>query len=166
MKKQIKWFITGFMACLLVFVLACGALAASGMTISVEPIRVMVNGSEFRPTDVNGNSVMVFTYNGTTYAPLRALAEAFGLEVGYDSAAKMATVNLPSQNSPVEEPADDPAGQYVPTENQSGYNGHIYITKTGKHYHYDPNCNGGTYYESTLEEALSRGLTPCDKCVK
>jgi len=41
----------------------------------------------------------------------------------------------------------------------------IYITRTGKRYHYNPHCNGGTYYESTLEEALSRGLTPCDKCV-
>jgi hypothetical protein len=42
---------------------------------------------------VNGNSVMVFTYNGTTYAPLRALAEAYGLEVGYDSAKQLVTVN-------------------------------------------------------------------------
>ena len=41
----------------------------------------------------------------------------------------------------------------------------VYITKTGKRYHYDDSCNGGTYYESTLEEALNRGLTPCEKCV-
>lgn len=41
----------------------------------------------------------------------------------------------------------------------------VYITKTGSHYHYDPNCNGGTYYESTLEEATNLGLTPCAKCV-
>lgn len=41
----------------------------------------------------------------------------------------------------------------------------VYVTETGKRYHYDNNCNGGTYYESTLEEALSRGLTPCEKCV-
>ena len=41
----------------------------------------------------------------------------------------------------------------------------IYVTRTGKKYHYDPHCNGGTYYESTLEEALARGLTACEKCV-
>lgn len=40
----------------------------------------------------------------------------------------------------------------------------IYITPTGKKYHYDPNCNGGTYIESTLDAALERGLTPCAKC--
>lgn len=41
----------------------------------------------------------------------------------------------------------------------------VYVTQTGKRYHYDNSCNGGTYYPSTLEEALSRGLTPCEKCV-
>lgn len=41
----------------------------------------------------------------------------------------------------------------------------IYITRTGKRYHYDSTCNGGKYFESTLEEALDRGLTPCNKCV-
>ena len=41
----------------------------------------------------------------------------------------------------------------------------IYVTRTGKRYHYDGNCNGGTYYATTLSDALSRGLTPCKKCV-
>lgn len=41
----------------------------------------------------------------------------------------------------------------------------IYITPTGKRYHYNNRCNGGTYIESSLEEALSLGLTPCKKCV-
>ena len=40
------------------------------------------------------------------------------------------------------------------------------ITKTGKRYHYSNSCNGGTYYASTLEEALRQGLTPCQKCVE
>ena len=42
----------------------------------------------------------------------------------------------------------------------------VYVTKTGKRYHYDSTCNGGTYYQSTLQEALKRGLTPCQKCVQ
>jgi len=41
----------------------------------------------------------------------------------------------------------------------------IYITNTGEKYHYDNNCNGGTYFSSTLNEALRLGLTPCSKCV-
>lgn len=39
------------------------------------------------------------------------------------------------------------------------------MTETGKKYHYDNTCNGGTYYKSTLEDAKDRGLTPCKKCI-
>lgn len=41
----------------------------------------------------------------------------------------------------------------------------VYRTRTGKRYHYDSNCNGGTYYPCTLAEARDLGLTPCNKCV-
>lgn len=41
----------------------------------------------------------------------------------------------------------------------------VYRTRTGKRYHYDNSCNGGTYYPCTLAEALDAGLTPCEKCV-
>ncbi|MBQ6380571.1 MAG: hypothetical protein IJJ41_03085 [Clostridia bacterium] len=41
----------------------------------------------------------------------------------------------------------------------------VYITKTGKRYHYDSKCGNGTYYKSTLAKALKLGLTPCQKCV-
>ncbi len=41
----------------------------------------------------------------------------------------------------------------------------FYVTKTGKRYHFSDTCNGGTYYEASLAEAMGRGLTPCDKCV-
>ena len=41
----------------------------------------------------------------------------------------------------------------------------VYVTKTGKRYHYDKNCNGGSYYEIDLDTAANRGLTPCQKCV-
>lgn len=40
---------------------------------------------------------MVFTYNGTTYAPLRALAEAYVLEVGHDQRTNTATVKSPGR---------------------------------------------------------------------
>ena len=41
----------------------------------------------------------MFTFNGTTYAPVRALAEAYGLEVGYDSEYRIATVNGRAQGA-------------------------------------------------------------------
>ena len=96
MKRRIGSFLAGATTTLLIGTLSVSALAASGsITLKVNPIRVLVNGEEFHPKDAKGNDALVFTYNGTTYAPLRALAEAYGLTVGYDSTAKAATVSTP-----------------------------------------------------------------------
>ena len=96
-------------ACGIVTALSTSILAAGQlMTIDVDPsIKILVDGEEFHPKDANGNDVMTFSYNGTTYAPLRALAEAYGLEVGYDSDRRMATVTS--------------SGGYSGYENDSGY---------------------------------------------
>ena len=87
--KKFPSFLAGVLTTAIIGSLSISALAASGvMTISVNPINIQVNGETFVPTDVNGKSVPVFAYNGTTYAPLRALAEAYGLEVEYGSVSK------------------------------------------------------------------------------
>lgn len=94
MKKNVLSFVSGMIAMLLLAGLPVTALAASGaIRIEVSPISVLVDGEVFQPKDAKGNDVMVFTYNGTTYAPLRALAEAYGLEVGYDGERHIATVS-------------------------------------------------------------------------
>lgn len=97
MKRKIIPIISGALAMLLAGTSAVTALAASGaIQIEVNPISVLVNGEVFQPKDANGDDVMLFTYNGTTYAPLRALAEAYGLEVGYDEENNIATVSSSS----------------------------------------------------------------------
>ena len=94
MKKRFLSFAAGALTALLISSTAVTALAASGaIQIEVSPISVLVDGEVFQPKDAKGNDVMVFTYNGTTYAPLRALAEAYGLEVGYDGERHIATVS-------------------------------------------------------------------------
>jgi Copper amine oxidase N-terminal domain. len=94
MKQRLPSFLSGVVTTLVVLALSVSALAASGlMTIDVTPINVMVNGEVFQPKDANGKEVPVFAYNGTTYAPLRALATAYGLEVGYDPEKNLATVS-------------------------------------------------------------------------
>ena len=94
MKKRFLSFAAGALTALLISSTAVTALAASGaIRIEVSPISVLVDGEVFQPKDAKGNNVMVFTYNGTTYAPLRALAEAYGLEVGYDGERHIATVS-------------------------------------------------------------------------
>lgn len=50
-------------------------------------------------------------------------------------------------------------------EQPKTYSRTVYVTRTGKRYHYSSSCNGGNYYASTLDEALARGLSPCSKCI-
>lgn len=102
MKKRFLSFVAGALTALLISATTVTALAASGaIRIEVSPISVLVDGEVFQPKDAKGNDVMVFTYNGTTYAPLRALAEAYGLEVGYDGERNIATVSSrPTQPQP------------------------------------------------------------------
>ena len=102
MKTKATYFLTGVLTVILIAALTVSAMAADGWTIRVSPIHIMVNGEVFQPKDSKGNDVECFVVNGVTYAPLRALAEAYGLEVGYDSVTRTATVNLPQAGAPSE----------------------------------------------------------------
>ena len=100
MKIKMSSFLAGIAAALILVALPISALASDGsLTLTIHPIKVLVNGEVFQPKDVQGNDVLVFSYDGTTYCPLRALAEAYGLEVGYDAATNTATVNSSSPNA-------------------------------------------------------------------
>lgn len=57
-----------------------------------------------------------------------------------------------SDPEPAPEPAPEPKEQMV------------YVTPTGKRYHYNSNCGNGSYSQTTLSNAKSMGLTPCKKC--
>ena len=100
MKRKGMHFFAGILTALILGAISLSALAADGMlTVTIHPIEIMVNGETFHPKDVNGKEVMTFSINGTSYAPVRALAEAYGLEVGYDAATNTATVNGPAKQA-------------------------------------------------------------------
>lgn len=119
MKKKLPSFLSGFLCAILLVSLTVGVYAASEWpkTIEVGHINIMVNGKEFQPTDSKGRPVDVFVYKGTTYAPLRALAEAYGLTVGYDAGRNMATVTAPGSSTQTQ-----PVQPSIPTvRNYSAY---------------------------------------------
>ena len=72
------------------------ALATSGtktLNAGYRNIKLVVDGSEVMPRDVNGNIVEPFIVDGTTYLPLRAVAEALGKDVDWDPNTNTVSVN-------------------------------------------------------------------------
>ncbi|MDR1503418.1 MAG: copper amine oxidase N-terminal domain-containing protein, partial [Prevotella sp.] len=51
--------------------------------VTYRDIKIIIDGIEFTPKDANGKTVEPFIYNGTTFVPIRAISEAFGVEVGW-----------------------------------------------------------------------------------
>ena len=89
MKRRQKavWFLSGIAATVLTLSLASPALAAlTAKTIQVYTgVDIYVDDMKLEPTDANGNPVEVFVYNGTTYLPVRAVGEAVGKTVQWES---------------------------------------------------------------------------------
>lgn len=71
-----------------------GAATLTEKTISVKGgVDIFMDGAAFEPTNVNGESVEVFINDGTTYLPIRAIAEALDMVVGFDLESGSVYVN-------------------------------------------------------------------------
>ena len=124
--------------------------------------------------------------NGRTMVPVRFIAESLGCQVYWDSYHKLVSIFTDAadaaayaaelEQQQAERKAEEAriaaqkaeeeriaAQQKAQAETKQSYT--VYVTPTGKRYHYSSSCNGGTYIASTLEKARARGLTPCKKCV-
>lgn len=79
-----------FLAVALFFSLSANVLGADGL-IEIQAylnngIKMTLNGKPFEPTDPSdGSKYVPITYKGRTYLPLRAVAEAVGMEVLWDA---------------------------------------------------------------------------------
>ena len=85
MKKTLKGYVMGFLsASLLVTGIGYAANTTTLYDVLVEGVKIVVDGQKINPTDANGNSVEPIIYNGTTYLPVRAVANALGKAVYWD----------------------------------------------------------------------------------
>lgn len=117
MKGQWKGFAAGMLVMLLV-VCMVGTVGATVGKRTIEAaysnIQVTLDGKTVKLADANGNAVEPFTIEGTTYLPVRAVANALGLEVDWDAATntvvlKSSATEQPQQPEPSEN--ETPAGE-------------------------------------------------------
>ena len=90
-KKSIHVAMCLLMGLILALCLVIPALAdAATKQISVNygGISIVVDGTKITPTDVAGKVVEPFIYEGTTYVPARAIAEALGKDVEWEPATQ------------------------------------------------------------------------------
>lgn len=85
MKKTIKGYVMGFLsASLLVTGIGYAANTTTLYDVVANGIKIVIDGQKINPTDANGNTVEPIIHNGTTYLPVRAVANAFGKAVYWD----------------------------------------------------------------------------------
>lgn len=79
----------------LLLALAVTAFASTGAvskTITYRNIKITLDGKELTPKDVNGTPTEPFIMDDSTYLPVRAVAEALGIDVGWDDATSTVTL--------------------------------------------------------------------------
>lgn len=91
-----RWFVLGVVVSLVISAFALPTVASS-MTKTAEltyrDIKITLNGESLNPKDATGNDVEPFIIDGTTYLPVRAVADALGLNVSWDSDTSTAVLS-------------------------------------------------------------------------
>jgi len=97
MSKRLQGLIAGVLiGAMLTSGVAFAKQASETINVIYDNIKILIDGKEYQPKDVNGNVVEPFIYKGTTYLPVRAIANAFDKEVDWE--AQTSTVTLGSKN--------------------------------------------------------------------
>ena len=87
MKERSRGFISGVLASVITLSLigtASATIGSRNIKADYNDIKITLNGTQITPTDANGNMVEPFAVNGTTYLPVRAVANALGIDVQWN----------------------------------------------------------------------------------
>ena len=99
MKKVTKMLL---LLVLVVSMLVVPAVATNGAvkaTLHYQNIKILLDGEEVKPVDVNGDSTEPFIIDGTTYLPVRAVAEAVGCDVEWDGETNAVSISSEKQDA-------------------------------------------------------------------
>lgn len=88
-KERMKGFIAGItLATVLMSTTVFAQTYKKNLIAVYNDIKIVIDGNKLIPNDGNGNRVDPFIVEGTTYLPVRAVAEALGKSVRWNGSAK------------------------------------------------------------------------------
>ena len=95
MKKRIGAALFVLIFSLSVIAPAAASVVTTTLQVQYADIKIQVDGKQFTPRDVNGKVVEPFASDGTTYLPVRAVANALGVSVEWDGSTNTAILTSP-----------------------------------------------------------------------
>lgn len=147
-------------------VLAAGARTKTA-TLSYNNIKVTLDGKQIELSDANEP----FVIDGTTYLPVRAIANALGLEVGWDS--KTSTVVLTSNSAGTTPSASTgtPAARSTDTSATTPVATSYVLNTSTKKFHYSTcssvsqiKASNYSTYTGSRDDLIKKGYSACKKC--
>lgn len=88
MNKTVKGFLAGFITAIFTTSTVFAVPVVKNINITYDNIKIYINSVLLKPVDADGKQVQPFIYAGTTYLPVRAIANAFGKSVQWDNNTK------------------------------------------------------------------------------
>jgi len=128
MKKQMKRFVLSLSVMIIILgTVSFAAEVQQQIKVVFNKVNVAVNGKK-----VNADNIL---YNGTTYVPLRAVAEILGKEVGWDEKTNTASINdktteTPATKEPVKN-SDETLSQKNAVKKSENYLEYTAFSKSG-----------------------------------
>lgn len=95
-------------------VAAVGKSIAKQVDIYYRNIKININGEEYTPKNVDGETVEPFIYEGTTYLPVRAVADALGKDVEWDDETSTVIITDKKSDASAEESENNGAVEENP----------------------------------------------------
>lgn len=105
--KMKKTMLIGAAAILLLTFSAGASAAATLQRIQANlnhGISFLLNGESWTPKDVNGGTAVPISYKGTTYVPLRAVAEATGADIEWNAAKQQISISAAAGEAAEQQP--------------------------------------------------------------
>ena len=99
MKEKLKGVFIGVVIGMMLVSTSYAIVGTITKELTYNNIKITLNGNEVKPTDANGNYVEPFIIEGTTYLPVRGIANVLGLHVDWDGESNTVIINTENAES-------------------------------------------------------------------